>query len=221
MTADGVWTYKLDDANCAVQALNVGDTLTDTFTVTTIDGTEQVVTITIHGANDADPNDFDYLATGRHIVSDPPHIFGTRGDDTIDGLRPPRSNLFARRRRRHHQRRPANVTSSTQAPAMTRSRAMTGTTRSTGAREGIRSTAGDGCDTIVGGYGADNLTGGKGNDSFVFLSAADSNAAHFDVITDFKSGSDRIDLTALGALCLSGADVREHIRTGAYGRLAL
>ena len=35
MTADGVWTYTLNDANCAVQALNVGGTLTDTFTVTT------------------------------------------------------------------------------------------------------------------------------------------------------------------------------------------
>jgi VCBS repeat-containing protein len=53
MTADGAWTYKLDDSNCAVQALNVGDTLTDTFKVTTIDGTPQVVTITINGANDA------------------------------------------------------------------------------------------------------------------------------------------------------------------------
>ena len=39
MTAAGVWTYTLNDANSAVQALNVGDTLTDTFTVTTIDGT--------------------------------------------------------------------------------------------------------------------------------------------------------------------------------------
>ena len=36
-----------------VQALNVGDTLTDTFTVATVDGTAQVVTITIHGTNDA------------------------------------------------------------------------------------------------------------------------------------------------------------------------
>ena len=34
MTAAGVWTYTLDNANSAVQALNVGDTLTDTFTVT-------------------------------------------------------------------------------------------------------------------------------------------------------------------------------------------
>ena len=52
MTADGVWIYKLDDSNCAVQALNVGDTLTDTFKVTSLDGTEQLVTVTINGTND-------------------------------------------------------------------------------------------------------------------------------------------------------------------------
>ena len=53
MTADGVWTYTLKDDNHAVQALNVSDTLTDTFTVTTVDGTPQLVTVTIHGSNDA------------------------------------------------------------------------------------------------------------------------------------------------------------------------
>ena len=53
MTADGAWTYTLDNDNRAVQALNVCDTLTDTFKVTTVDGTPQVVTVTIHGANDA------------------------------------------------------------------------------------------------------------------------------------------------------------------------
>ena len=52
MTADGVWTYKLDNANCEVQALNDCDTLTDCFKVTTIDGTAQLVTITINGADD-------------------------------------------------------------------------------------------------------------------------------------------------------------------------
>ena len=49
----GVWTYTLDDSNATVQALNVGQTLTDTFTATTVDGTAQLVTITINGANDA------------------------------------------------------------------------------------------------------------------------------------------------------------------------
>ncbi|WP_249734742.1 VCBS domain-containing protein [Bradyrhizobium sp. sGM-13] len=53
ITPDGVWTYMLDDNNCAVQALNVGDTLTDTFKVTALDGTEQLVTVTINGTNDA------------------------------------------------------------------------------------------------------------------------------------------------------------------------
>ena len=53
LTAAGVWTYTLDDGNAAVQALNVGQTLTDTFTVTTVDGTAQLVTITINGKNDA------------------------------------------------------------------------------------------------------------------------------------------------------------------------
>ena len=53
MTADGVWTYTLDNANSTVQALNVKDTLTDSFTVTTVDGTAALVTIVIHGTNDA------------------------------------------------------------------------------------------------------------------------------------------------------------------------
>ena len=51
--ATGVWTYTLDNSNAAVQALNVGATLTDSFTALTADGTAQVVTITINGANDA------------------------------------------------------------------------------------------------------------------------------------------------------------------------
>jgi len=53
MTVDGHWTYTLDDGNCAVQALNVGQTLTDSFVVKTIDGTAQTVSITIEGSNDA------------------------------------------------------------------------------------------------------------------------------------------------------------------------
>ena len=53
LTANGVWTYTLDNANPTVQALNDGDILTDTFTVLTQDGTSQVVTVTINGVNDA------------------------------------------------------------------------------------------------------------------------------------------------------------------------
>jgi VCBS repeat-containing protein len=53
--ASGNWTYSIDNGNAAVDALNEGDTLTDTFTVATVDGTTETVTVTIHGANDAAP----------------------------------------------------------------------------------------------------------------------------------------------------------------------
>lgn len=52
MATDGAWSYSLNNDNAAVQKLNVGSALTDTFTVTTIDGTARVVTVTITGAND-------------------------------------------------------------------------------------------------------------------------------------------------------------------------
>src|SRR4029077_10397216 len=53
LDAAGAWTYTLDNSNAAVQALNAGDILIDSFTATTIDGTAQLVTLTINGANDA------------------------------------------------------------------------------------------------------------------------------------------------------------------------
>ena len=53
ITAAGVWTYTLDNTNPAVQAMPAGGTLADSFTVATIDGTSQVVSITITGTNDA------------------------------------------------------------------------------------------------------------------------------------------------------------------------
>lgn len=56
MAADGSWTYTLDNANAAVEALDAGDTLTDSFTVYTIDGTAQQVAVTINGAADVTVN---------------------------------------------------------------------------------------------------------------------------------------------------------------------
>ena len=48
----GHWNYTLDNTNGAVEGLSNTQTLTDTFNVHTIDGTAQVVTVTIHGTND-------------------------------------------------------------------------------------------------------------------------------------------------------------------------
>jgi VCBS repeat-containing protein len=51
--ATGHWTYALDNSNTTVNALNNGATLSDSFTVTTADGTSQVVSVTINGHTDA------------------------------------------------------------------------------------------------------------------------------------------------------------------------
>jgi VCBS repeat-containing protein len=50
--AAGNWTYTLDNANPAVQALPEGANLQDQATVTSVDGTTHVVTLTITGTND-------------------------------------------------------------------------------------------------------------------------------------------------------------------------
>ena len=57
LLSDGTYTYELDDANAAVNALQVGDTpLTDSFTYTVTDGfgksASSTVTISIFGDND-------------------------------------------------------------------------------------------------------------------------------------------------------------------------
>lgn len=52
---------------------------------------------------------------------------------------------------------------------------------------------GDGNDTLVGGEGADFLFGGAGADLFVFVP---SNTSERDVIGDFQTGLDKIDLSA-------------------------
>ncbi|MBW8725880.1 MAG: M10 family metallopeptidase C-terminal domain-containing protein [Inquilinus limosus] len=57
---------------------------------------------------------------------------------------------------------------------------------------------GAGSDTLIGGRDNDTLNGGAGND--IFLYGATGNAAHFfgdDVIADFNTAGDRIDLSAL------------------------
>ncbi|MEP5153058.1 VCBS domain-containing protein, partial [Planktotalea sp.] len=55
LLANGTWTYAADNAQAAIQTLEAGDTLTDSFTAITTDGVETTVTVTINGAvgNDA------------------------------------------------------------------------------------------------------------------------------------------------------------------------
>ena len=53
LAADGVWTYTATNGNPAIQGLGAGDTLTETFTVASADGTTSSVVVTINGTNDA------------------------------------------------------------------------------------------------------------------------------------------------------------------------
>ena len=52
-----------------------------------------------------------------------------------------------------------------------------------------------GNDKLMGGLGLDNLSGGLGNDTFVFDSALNA-STNVDVITDFTSGADKLQLSA-------------------------
>jgi Ca2+-binding RTX toxin-like protein len=65
---------------------------------------------------------------------------------------------------------------------------------------------GSGNDLIVGGAGADGLFGGAGADTFKYTAISDSTATATDLILDFQTGSDKIDLTALGINHISTID---------------
>jgi VCBS repeat-containing protein len=86
--AGGNWTYTLDNSNAAVDALDTGDTLADSFTVYSQDGTSQVVNITIHGATDNQPpvavNDVLWVSNSTTATFSLATILGN--DYDVDGL---------------------------------------------------------------------------------------------------------------------------------------
>jgi Ca2+-binding RTX toxin-like protein len=70
---------------------------------------------------------------------------------------------------------------------------------------------GDGWDALRGGTGIDTMTGGWGDDTFIFTALNEMGNATRDIITDFTSGEDVVDLSALdltwrGTLGFTGAN---------------
>ncbi len=126
-----------------------------------------VVTITIHGSNDADPNDFDYLATGKKVISDGHFVYGTPGGDSIAGGGHHGQMVFAGAGN--------DTVNGTGKSDLIYAGSGNDTVKGNDGDDTIYGGSGsdtingnNGCDTIIGGYGADKLTGGNGDDRFVY-----------------------------------------------------
>ena len=75
LAADGTWTYTLNNTDAAVQALNTGQSITDTVSVKSFDGTAKAITISINGLNE-----------GIYGTEGADTLFGTAAADVIYGL---------------------------------------------------------------------------------------------------------------------------------------
>ena len=72
---------------------------------------------------------------------------------------------------------------------------------------------GSGDDVLTGGADQDYLIGGAGADTFVYTAASDSTDASPDILNDFQTGVDRIDLSQLHT---NSADRLLIVSTGGY-----
>ncbi|MGY4531322.1 VCBS repeat-containing protein [Pseudomonas sp. TE3786] len=80
ITAGGAWTFV---ANSAFNALNENDSVSETFTVTSADGTPTSVKVTIEGTNDAPVASASVVGSGSEDPSRPIQI--TLGGSDVDG----------------------------------------------------------------------------------------------------------------------------------------
>ncbi|HEY0044314.1 MAG TPA: calcium-binding protein [Allosphingosinicella sp.] len=85
-----------------------------------------------------------------------------------------------------------------------------------GGSDGLRGLQGD--DTLIGGTGADILEGGQGADIFRYTALSDSRSAEgVDVLADFTTGTDKIDLSGIDANTpTAGDDAFTSIGTDAF-----
>jgi len=85
ITAGGAWTYNIDNSNPVVQALKANEAKTETFTVTSVDGTTETITITVNGTNDGPVAVADAASVNQDAVLTltPSELLGN--DTDIDG----------------------------------------------------------------------------------------------------------------------------------------
>ncbi|WP_448216992.1 VCBS domain-containing protein [Endozoicomonas sp. 2B-B] len=87
MNTDGSWSYSADNSQSAIQALGDGDSLNETITVKSLDGTTHDIVITINGTNDAPiaaDNNLSLSEAGKHAFTNAE--FGFSDVDSGDSL---------------------------------------------------------------------------------------------------------------------------------------
>lgn len=231
ITAEGQWTYMLNEGAQALTTLNSGESAIERVNIRSEDGTTSSVEITVHGADEViarpaaytgggDPYDKDGITGGGVLYSTVPStalagantLYGTADADTIDARN---GNDVV------YGWAGDDVISGGQGldaiyggsgnDAIDGNQAQDTLFGGSGA-DIIRGLLGD--DRIIGGYGADTLTGNDGADTFAFLDVRDTG----DVITDFLPGVDKIDLSAFAAFggthTFSGPKAANHFSAG-------
>ena len=203
-TSDGIgqvtWNFNVNNAD--LQFLNGGQTLTQTYTVTINDGHSGTISkdiaITLVGADDADPNDFDNQATGSTVVTVGTVVHGTPGNDLIAGGGNSGNIIYGGAGN--------DTINGTGQGDTIYGGSGNDTLKGNGAEDVIFGGSGNdtidgsnGSDIIIGGYGGDQLTGGNENDTFRFLDIKNSQpgAGSFDIIKDFTHNSDHLEFVGI------------------------
>ncbi|MFG6413489.1 VCBS domain-containing protein [Roseateles sp. DC23W] len=180
--AAGVWTYTMGTAH---DEFVTGMAYSDSITVATADGTQQIITVTMTGTADTRTgtagDDIYVVADANDVVVENPN----EGNDEV------RTTL-------------ANYALTANVEKLT----FTGTANATGTGNGMDNviTGNVGNDLLDGGAGNDTLTGGQGNDVYIVDAAGDT------VVEATSQGTDEVR-TALASYTLS-ANVENLTMTG-------
>lgn len=197
-TQSGGWSYTLDNASAAVQALGAGETKTESLTVQSLDGTSHVINVTVNGTADTarpapavtlaaisdSPDRYDvpddFYTTNRAATFQTDSLSVGSSGGTLDGLSGDDSVYGSSVQDTLYGADGNDLLMGNNAQDLLNGGA--GNDVLYGGSLDDRLNGGSGNDTLIGGHGADTISGGDGNDTFVFYEAGDCG----DAITDFK-----------------------------------
>ena len=234
LSADGAWTYVLDNAHSAVDALADGEQLQDSFDVVTADGTTQSITITINGQSDvivgAPPSDIrwnvavpangtlpragEVLATLTATDADSVAFTysllpGSSSGFTLTDGNVTRNALLGTNATHQLLLRTTDDTGLSYDETFTLRTGSTGADTLNGSTRDDVFYAAGGDDTVFGGAGDDTLFGGNGNDGL--YGGAGDDTLYGGAGGDTFRGGLGLDTIDLGN---SGDNLKDHVRYG-------